>query len=325
MSKADSVTITVLVENSIDILLAGEREGSVHRCDLVHHFDLKKTPVQAEFGVSFLVEIVSGRHPSTILFDAGLTGSVLAHNMGALDVDPTKIDHIAISHGHPDHYGGLHSALELIGRPIPVATHPDAFLPRYAIMGGDERVAPFYNATFNARQLEQAGARLTMAREAVQLAGGVVTTGEIQRQTDFEGPREPAHARAPGLYQIKDGKFALDEVWDENALVIDVRDAGLIVLTGCGHAGVINSIKAAQKLTGVDKVLAVLGGFHLGFPGTPAANVEKTSAALRSIGAEMVMPMHCTGAKAISSIARELPDSFVQYSVGTRVHFQSPP
>ena len=151
--------------------------------------------------------------------------------MAVFGINPGSIDHIVISHGHPDHYGGITRLLTARETVVPLVTHPDAFLPRYAVMP-DGRTSGFYNARFNEGELERDGGRTVQTKTAVELGWGVVTTGEIARSCPFEGPRPPA-TRGPGLYQVAaDGAFGLDEVWDEQGLVIDVRGEGLIVLTG---------------------------------------------------------------------------------------------
>ncbi|MGH9102244.1 MAG: MBL fold metallo-hydrolase [Acidimicrobiales bacterium] len=326
MFQADGVEILVLVESWVDMLLADQEpgEGSTHcvsRAGLVHHFDPKLVPPQAENGISLLVRARRGRHEHVTLFDVGLTGTVLAHNISALGVDPRAIDHVVISHGHPDHYGGITSLLGLVGRPVPVATHSDAFLPRYAVMG-DGRASSFYNAAFNEADLTAAGGRPVLTRAPLELGWGVLTTGEIPRKVDFEGPRPPASPRAAGLYQVHaDGSFGLDEVWDEQGLVIDVRDEGLVVLTGCAHAGVVNTVLRARELAGDKPIRAVMGGFHLGFPTTPAENVGKTLDALAELDVGMIMPMHCSGLRAHTAFSTSLGDRYVQPSVGTVLRF----
>lgn len=326
MTQADRVEILVLVENWVDMLLpdldpaADDGLHCVARTGLIEHFDPKLVPPQAENGISLLVRASRGRHTYEALFDVGLTGTVLAHNLGTFGVDPAGFDHVVMSHGHPDHYGGIHALLDLRERPVPVATHPDAFLPRYAVMG-DGRTSAFYNHDFHRDAMDRAGGRVVETREALELGCGVLTTGEIPRVTDFEGPR-PSAPRAPGLYQVgPEGDFRTDEVWDEQGLVIDVGSEGLIVLTGCAHAGVVNTVLRARELVGNRPIRAVMGGFHLGFPTTPAENVEKTVAALRDLDVRTVVPMHCSGLRAHVACSTGLPDRYVQPAVGSVFRF----
>ncbi|WP_022887310.1 MBL fold metallo-hydrolase [Glaciibacter superstes] len=324
MFQADSVTITVLVENQVDMLLPDQDspvdsgDHCVSRWGLIEHFDNKHIPPQAENGISFLVEARRDRHVTKVLFDVGLTGSVLAHNMNVFGVDPSSIDHVAISHGHPDHFGGIHKFLELAGRRIPVATHHDAELPRYALMG-DGRMSSVYNSAFGFDAIEESGGRPVLSRDPLDLGWGVRTTGEIERKTAFEVP-PPFVSGNPGLYQVsREGDVRRDDVMDEMGLVIDVKDVGLIILTGCAHAGVVNTILQAKKIYGDKPIRAVMGGFHLGFPTTPQQNVELTVDALRDLDVETIMPMHCSGMRTHAHLHGD--KRYLQPAVGTVLHF----
>lgn len=327
MRQADRLEVTVLVENWVDMLLPNHHhDEDTHdhcfsRFGLMEHFDPRRIPPMAENGISLLVRAEMGQHVYTALFDVGLTGTVLAHNLVALGVDATEIDHVLISHGHPDHFGGIFGLLDAVGRPIPVGTHPDAFLPRYAVMG-DGRTSPFYNQAFGAEALERSGGRAVLSRDPVELGCGLLTTGEIPRTTSFEGPPLDAAPRTPGLWQVDaGGQWVTDQVWDEQGLVIDVKDEGLVVLTGCAHAGVVNTVRRARELVGEKPVRAVLGGFHLGFPTTPAENVQLTVDAFAELEVQCVVPMHCSGLGAHTAFSQQMPRSYVQPSVGTTFRF----
>jgi 7,8-dihydropterin-6-yl-methyl-4-(beta-D-ribofuranosyl)aminobenzene 5'-phosphate synthase len=331
MTQADGVTITVVVENWVDMLLADQASpqsdgdpGADHcvtRYGLIEHFDHRLLPPQAENGISMLVEVHRGRHTRRILFDVGLTGTVLRHNLSVFGIDPKTLDHVVISHGHPDHFGGIHGLLELVDRPLPVATHADAFLPRYAVMG-DGRSSAVYNARFMPEQLERSGAAPVLTAEPLDLGLGVFTTGQIPRETSFEAPSPPVVIGAPGLYQVDhDGGWRRDDVLDEMGLVIDVKDVGLVVLTGCAHAGVINTLRQARVVCGNKPIRAVMGGFHLGFPTTPNENVALTTDALAELEVATVMPMHCSGLRAHTAFSRDLAAHYVQPSVGTVLRF----
>jgi len=324
MFQADSVTVTVLVENQVDMLLPNQAspvdsdDHCITRYGLIEHFDQKRIPPQAENGISLLVEARSGRHATRVLFDVGLTGSVLVHNLGVFDVNPASIDHIAISHGHPDHFGGIHAFLESAGRRVPVATHHDAELPRYALMG-DGRMSSVYNSDFSVEAIDRSGGIPVLSKEPLDLGWGIHTTGEIPRITAFETP-PPFVPGNPGLYQVsREGHVQRDDVVDELGLVIDVRDVGLIVLTGCAHAGIINTIRQARAIYGERPIRAVMGGFHLGFPTTPHENVALTAGELRELEVGTIMPMHCSGLRTHSHLAGDR--HYVQPSVGTVLNF----
>ncbi len=324
MWQADRLEITVLVENWVDMLLpelAGDH--CVSRFGLIEHFDPKRIPPVAENGISLLVVAERGRHKMTTLFDVGLTGTALAHNVKSLGVDLSTLDNVVISHGHPDHFGGIFELLDMLHKPVPISTHPDAFLPRYAVMG-DGRTAPVYNEAFREGGLDRAGGRPVLSRDALELGWGVLTTGEIPRRSNFEGPVSELEPRAAGLWQIdRDGHRVPDQVWDEQGLVIDVKGEGLVVLTGCAHAGVVNTILRARELVGEKPVRAVLGGFHLGFPTTPLENVAKTVEAFSDLDVKSIVPMHCSGLRAHVGISQELPERYVQPAVGSTFRFGS--
>jgi 7,8-dihydropterin-6-yl-methyl-4-(beta-D-ribofuranosyl)aminobenzene 5'-phosphate synthase len=326
MFTADRLEVRILVENWVDMLLPDLSIGDISqhcvtRTGLIEHFDPKLTPPQAENGISLLVRATRGKRTYTTLFDVGLTGSVLAHNLRALGEDPSTVDHVVISHGHPDHYGGIDRFLGELDRAVPVSTHPHAFLSRYAVMA-DGATSPFYNAAFNQERLSAAGARFVLSREPLELGCGVRTTGEIPRTVEYEGPRAAAEPGGPGLYQVgEDGRVGLDEVLDEQALVIDVAGEGLVVLTGCAHAGVINTIHRARAVCGEKPIRAVIGGFHLGFPTTPAENVAKTVEAMRELDVQMIVPMHCSGLHAHAAFSSTLPRQYVQPAVGSSLWF----
>ncbi|MGD9958100.1 MBL fold metallo-hydrolase [Nocardioides sp.] len=324
--QADSVEITVLVENWVDMLLPdldlGEGDHCV-RTGLIEHFDQRRIPPQAENGISLLVTARRGRYESTVLFDVGLTGTVLMHNLDVLGVDATRIEHVVISHGHPDHYGGVYSFLDAFDRTIPVATAPDAFLPRYAVMG-DGRTSQYYNQAFTVDDIERHGGRPVLTEGALDLGCGIYTTGFIPRNVGFEGPVEPREPHAPGLYQVRaDGTYGLDEVREEQGLVIDVKDKGLVVLTGCAHAGVLNTVDRAREICGPKPVLAVLGGFHLGFPTTPQDNVGLTVDGMRERDVARIIPMHCSGIRTHAAFLELMPDRYLQPAVGTVLTFGS--
>ncbi|MFI6369055.1 MBL fold metallo-hydrolase [Nocardia sp. NPDC050630] len=241
--------------------------------------------------------------------------------MRVLGISPDSIDHVVISHGHPDHFGGIHGLLEGIDHPLPIATHADAFLPRYAVMA-DGRSSPVYNARFMPEQLARSGGLPVLTKDPLDLGLGVYTTGFIPRTTSFEAPTPDVVLGNPGLYQLNAaGEWVRDDVIDEMGLIIDVRNVGLVVLTGCAHAGVVNTLLRARALCGPSPIRAVMGGFHLGFPTTPTENVALTVDALAELEVATVMPMHCSGLPAHSAFSRDLAPNYVQPSVGTVLRF----
>jgi 7,8-dihydropterin-6-yl-methyl-4-(beta-D-ribofuranosyl)aminobenzene 5'-phosphate synthase len=316
-TSVDRVAITTIVDNYVDMLLPDE--DNAKRMGLIHHFDPRMVLPRAENGISFLVVTERRGVVRSVLFDTGLTPSVLLHNFRAAAAAPQELSAVVISHGHPDHHGGLVGLLEAIARPIPVVIDPAGFFPRYLRLPTGE-VAPHYNYALQQAGVESAGGVLTLSEGPVEVIDGVFSTGRIDREVSFERPADQGALDA-GLFHLIDGHLRADAVPDDQALVINVTGLGLIVLTGCSHAGVVNSVNAAKRITGEDRVHAVMGGFHLGFPGIPESKTTATIEALREADIRVIAPMHCTGMRATMAIARELPEQFLLNCTGTTVAF----
>lgn len=321
VKTVDKVVITTLAENHVDFLLPDVRNA--RRPGLAFQFDPKWGPLKADNGISFLIEAYAGGTKRTILMEVGFSSGVLLHNMRVLGVDPKEIDGVLISHGHPDHCGTVSEVLEAIGRPVPVYMHDDAFCPRYLALANGTIVGPYNYMILDKPTLVNHGALFVSQRNPMPISAGIWASGEIEREVEFEPNRTVDPATGAGLYYVKNGEFREDTVPDDQAIYINLKDKGVIVLTGCSHAGVINSIRKGLKVTGASKVHAVMGGMHLGFPGVPEEKVEKTIAVLRKeIEPEYLVPMHCTGFRAIAKIMDALPNRTIFNVVGTRFTFE---
>jgi len=307
LKEVDKAEILTILDNTIDMLLPDSTK--VKR--LPRSPDaLTRESLIAEHGFAALVTVSSGNTSESLLFDAGLSKTGLIHNMDVLEVKPKELHTIVLSHGHADHTRGLMGMVERLGkRKMPLLLHPDAFLERKVIFpdGHEINLPPP-----DRRILSQDGIEFIEERGPSYLLGGfVLVTGQVHRTTDFE-TGFPLH------YALRNDEWQKDPyIHDDQAVVVHVKDKGLVVLTGCGHAGAINTIRQAQELTGVQKVHAVIGGFHLSGPLFEPI-IAPTVAALKELNPEMIVPAHCTGWKAVHAIARELPQAFVQNSVGTR-------
>lgn len=307
LKEVDKLEILTVLDNAIDLLLPSNER--VKRLPMPPDA-LTRESLRAEHGFSALVTVTSGNTSESLLFDAGLSKNGLIHNMDVLEVKPKELHTIVLSHGHADHTRGLMGMVERLGeRKMPLLLHPDAFLQRKVIFpdGHEINLPPP-----DRRALSQDGIEFIEERGPSYLLGGLVlVTGQVHRTTDFETGFPVHHALIEDEWQ-KD-----PYIHDDQAIVVNVKDKGLVVLTGCGHAGAINTIRQAQELTGIQKVYAVLGGFHLS-GALFESIIPPTVAALKEINPAMIVPAHCTGWKAVHAIARELPQAFVQNSVGTR-------
>ena len=255
--------------------------------------------VLAEHGLALWIE-ADGRR---ILFDTG-QGRVLRHNAGHLDISLDTAEIVVISHGHFDHTGGLKTVLGS-NRQIAVCLHPAALESKYA-----RRSTPPHRSIgipdFNEQTLRRQAQCLVWTRKPTRLIGGVYVTGEIPRRNDFEDTGGP-------FYRDESCTEA-DPLLDDQALYIETP-AGTVVVLGCAHAGVVNTLDYIAELTGRDRIHAVLGGMHL-VRATPQ-RLEETIKALRQYGIRKVGTAHCTGMRAATHLWSQLPDVCFECCVGT--------
>ena len=316
LKQADSVEITTLVDDYVNGFLPnleGVRRPSV---DTVW-FPMKPgEPMMAEFGWSCLVKIRSQGHVHAILFDTGCGKSALLHNARSLKVQLKEIEAVVLSHGHPDHTAACLETVSAIGRDyLPLIMHPNALSRRTIVGTGGKRIDyPFF---LNEKDLREVGGRFELNAKPTSLANdSACVTGEIPRVTNFEKGMPPnTH------YQVVGGGLAHDPlILDDQGLVINLRDKGLVIISGCAHAGIINTVEYAKGISGVDNIHAVLGGFHLtGRFYEPV--IEDTVKAISIMHPRFVVPSHCTGLRALVNIANAMPEAFVENSVGSTFVF----
>jgi 7,8-dihydropterin-6-yl-methyl-4-(beta-D-ribofuranosyl)aminobenzene 5'-phosphate synthase len=256
-----------------------------------------------ELGLSILVET----DEQNILFDTGQSTSA-SHNADILGIDLSQVNKIVLSHGHYDHTGGLKQILRRIGKKrMEIIAHPDIWAVKYKRREGQED--EYIGILFHRQTLESLGAHFNLTKEPVRITDNIMTTGEIPMVTDYEEIE-------PHL-QVKEGKrFKPDKLLDDQALIINT-EPGLVVILGCAHRGIINTLYHAQRLTGVKKIHAVLGGCHL----TDASEerVWLTIAAIKELGVQRLGVCHCTGLPASAIMAQEFGDGFFYNNAGTRI------
>jgi 7,8-dihydropterin-6-yl-methyl-4-(beta-D-ribofuranosyl)aminobenzene 5'-phosphate synthase len=313
------VSITTLVDNYIDALLLdsgpAKRLGLPTpktprlRTEMLEQGELADWPL-AEHGFSALISLTKGDREHRVLFDTGMTPDGLSGNMHRLGISPKDIGAIVLSHGHFDHTTGLDGLVRALGRAnLPVYLHPEAWAQRRIALPGRD---PWELPTPSKNAIRGAGFEIVEERKPSFLFdGSLLVTGEVDRTTDFETGFPIHQARRNGDWQPD------PLILDDQAVVLHVRGKGLVVLTGCGHAGIVNIVRHAQKLTGVDQVYAVLGGFHLNGPLFEPI-IPKVCDALADMSPAVIVPAHCTGWKAIHALAARFPGAFIQNSVGTR-------
>lgn len=300
--------ITVLDENFIDILLPSTPR--LRRYNMDQHFNAKYGDIIAENGLCFLVETFFENSTTTVLFDAGLTAPVVLHNAKLLGVDLHDVDAVVISHGHPDHFGGIEGVLDAIGHPTPVLVHPDAFNPRMIVK--KHTTLPMINIGLNREGIQRHGGHLMEAKGSLPLGPGLLTSGEMETVFEFE-----QEAPAGRLCVCGDGSVGEDNINDHQVLGIDVAGHGLIVIDPCGHRGVVSSVEHMRKITGTQQVHTVMGGFHTGHPGISDNRIDSTAAALAELGATTIAPMHCSGFRMKKAVADAAPDAFEIITAGS--------
>ena len=252
----------------------------------------------AEWGLSILVEVDGLK----ILMDTGLSFSAV-YNAQLMGIGLSTIDCIVLSHGHADHTGGLRNVLKIKGE-VEVIAHPDVWTPKH-VQRNQEGI--HYNGIpFSREELEGRGARFNLVREPVHITENVMTTGEIPMLSGYEGIES-------NLFVKEEGLLHPDPLADDLALVIDT-DSGLVVILGCAHRGIINTLRHAQNLTGKELVYATIGGTHL----FQASNerIDKTIADLREMGIQRLGVSHCTGFRASARLAQEFEGIFFLNNAG---------
>jgi 7,8-dihydropterin-6-yl-methyl-4-(beta-D-ribofuranosyl)aminobenzene 5'-phosphate synthase len=254
-----------------------------------------------EWGLSILVEADGVR----VLMDTGLSFTA-AHNAQMMEMDLATIERIVLSHGHADHTGGLRGVLMLTGE-VDIIAHPDIWADKYTKRrGGIERGI---GVPFSREELEALGARFNLVKEPVHITDNILTTGEIPMTTGYE--EVDSH-----LFVREGGELKPDPLADDLALIIDT-EFGLVVILGCAHRGIINTLRHAQNLTGKELVYAVIGGTHL--IGASEDRMQRTIADLREMGIQRLGVSHCTGFPASARLFQEFEDSFFLNNAGTRL------
>jgi len=256
----------------------------------------------AEWGLSILVETDT----VNILLDTGPSISA-SHNADILGIDLNKVDKIVLSHGHYDHSGGLQQVLRRMRKEVEIIAHPDIWAGKYARGRGEDK--RYIGVPFQRQELESLGARFNLTTKPTRITDNIMTTGEIPMVTDFE-EIEPDR-----FFVREDSGWQPDKLPDDQALII-TTEPGLVVLLGCGHRGIINTLYHAQQLTGVKAIHTVLGGCHL--VGASEERVWQTIAALRELDVQGIGVSHCTGMPAATIMAQELGDRFFFNNTGTR-------
>ncbi|MFQ5820752.1 MAG: MBL fold metallo-hydrolase [Candidatus Heimdallarchaeota archaeon] len=319
----DKVKIRIITENTTDIT----QRTDIKFKDKVQQPGPSAMRCFAEHGLAMLIEVYKDNLVKTFLIDAGgLLGSV-SINMKALKIDISKIDKFILTHGHIDHFGGLNQIINQFSPGTEIIVANNAFLPKWVLMGellgksiqlnkekleqlqSEKKILkiPMLNKVQFNEQIKNKNLKLQETSVPIQLTTGVWTSGVIETPIKEE--------LTTGLYVQKNGEILFDDFKDEISVFINVKNKGLVILTGCGHTGIMNTVKMSQKLSGIDKVYALIGGYHMNWANKE--RIDQTIDYLKKLNPEILCAMHCSGFNFAARLMHEIPESSIRGIVGT--------
>src|SRR5688572_7784727 len=303
--EAERIAITIIEDNYYDSL---RRDYKIAKRFYGNMY--------AEHGLAFHFETLVDGRSHALLFDFGRTSHAFIRNIDTLKIGFDKLEALALSHGHLDHFGGLVELLksrrEKMPKGIPLYVGEDAFGPSGTGKGPDN-----VRVTHHLKKEDVEGlglVNIVEIKDPTPIVPGAYLTGRIEKMTDYEKVD-------PGRWVRRGDHFEVDNFVGEQSVVLNAKGKGLIVLTGCGHVGIVNTVKHAQKITGIEKVHAIMGGFHL--TGAEEERIQRTVADLKAMAPDYIVPMHCTGFEATGVFAKEMPNQFILNTVGAKYMFSS--
>ena len=327
----DSLTIRVITDSSYDTPQPGTNKWvKVRRAGIRNLPDWRKT-LHSEWGLSLALESRIGSDTRNLLLDFGYTPNAMLNNMEFMGIDGAKMQGLIVSHGHNDHFGGMLGFLEKFRDKLPddltlYVGGEDNFCNRVAPRGASGQFTD--TGVIDRRDLEKHRLKIVSCEQPTVVMGHAFTTGMIQRRS-FERilpntmveyfKRNNVGCEMPEANAKAGGKPVADTHIHEHATCVNVKDRGLVVISSCGHGGIVNSVRQAMEVSGVNKVHAVLGGFHL-FP-APAEYLSQTVAELKALNPDVIVPLHCSGPGLIALLRTELADLVVTSTTGTEFAF----
>ncbi len=308
MTEVDRVVITIITDNYYDAL----------RPDAPVTKRFRTQPgkwMHAEHGLSCFIETTSNGKASGFIFDYGLDAQGVKNNMDVLGIDVGKADAFGLSHGHFDHWGASTQMLAMnrtkIKKGTPLYLGEEAFAQRYSLVPGTTQRLDI--GRFNKADIDASGlVRVAEVRDVTEVIPGGYFSGHVEQVTEYEKV-------SPTLLVKRGDAVVGDSFPGERAMAFNVKGRGLVVLSGCAHRGIVNTVKHVQKMAGIEKVFAVVGGFHL--VNAKPEVIERTIADLKSIDPAYIVPAHCSGFEATMAFSKAMPEQFILNTAGTRYTF----
>jgi 7,8-dihydropterin-6-yl-methyl-4-(beta-D-ribofuranosyl)aminobenzene 5'-phosphate synthase len=303
LTEVDAIRIWILADNYYDALRPDSEVAKRYRA----------TPgksIHAEHGLAYFVETTINRETYSCMFDFGLDPRGVINNIDLLGIDIGKSDAFILSHGHFDHWTGAAAIIkQKMGKLNPRARFyvgEEAFLHRYSRRTGTNEIMDI--GQLDRAAIEACGVEIHEITGPMQIIPGGYCTGKIERTTEYE--KVPA-----GLLVDRNGALESDDFRGEQALFFNLKGKGLVVLSGCAHKGIVNTVRQAQKISGIKKIHAIIGGFHLINAG--AEIIRKTVADIKTLQPKHIAPAHCTGFEALAAFHQFMPMEFVLNTAGT--------
>jgi 7,8-dihydropterin-6-yl-methyl-4-(beta-D-ribofuranosyl)aminobenzene 5'-phosphate synthase len=325
----DKLNMRVLVDSSFDLFFRPSKVNGVSIQPAPRQSDFRRS-LHNEWGLSLWLESQRASEERTMMLDYGYSQNVLYNNMELMGVDPGKLDALIVSHGHYDHFGGLMGFLDKYRSVLP------AGVKLYA--GGEDNFCRRFNGTpgqfsdfgvLDRRELAVRNITAVLAEKPVVIADHAFTTGQIKRRsiervlpnTHVEFGMKNGSGCDSSKYLASDmsGKTVPDEHIHEHATCFNVKGKGLVVISSCGHVGIVNSVRQAQEVSGVEKVHAIVGGFHLG--PAPKDYLTQVVAEIKKLNPDVLIPMHCSGLNFVQEARAQMPENVLVTTTGSRITF----
>jgi 7,8-dihydropterin-6-yl-methyl-4-(beta-D-ribofuranosyl)aminobenzene 5'-phosphate synthase len=307
ITKVDQVLVWVITDNYYDALRPDTEIATRYRT-------VPGKSIHAEHGLAYYIETVVNGQTSACMFDFGLDSFGVINNIDLLGLDLGRVDAFGLSHGHFDHWMSVLAILkkykDRIPKDIPFYVGREVFARRYSIPPGGTNLMDL--GQLHKEDIEALGLRVMEVSEPIEIIPGGYLTGNIEQITEYE-------MMLPNLLIKRGDTPEQDDFHGEQALFFHVRGRGLVVVSGCAHTGIVNTVRQTQKISGTEKIHAVLGGFHL--VNAKPEVIRKTVADIKSMKPDFVVPTHCTGFEAVVAFGKEMPNEFNLNTAGTKYTF----